>query len=256
MVAGLVAAEEGVEDAVALIGGDAVAGVGDLDLDPAVHRLGADRHAAVGRRVVDRVLDQVEEHALELLGVGARGAERRAEPGADRHRARLRGGPHGVDRLLEQQADADLLHRPLELAALQPGELEQVVDQRAERAHVGSHADDVLAPQLAVDHVVVERVGEQPQRGHRRAQVVRDGGEQRPAQALLVVEPRHHGVDVGGQGRDLVVALDAGAHVAPALADGRQRAAHAVEVVERAAADARRRPPGERSPRRRRAARS
>src|SRR4051794_39734306 len=66
-----VGAVEGVEDALAVLGGEAVPGVGDLDFDRAGHRLGADGHAAVRWCVADRVLDQVEEHALELLGVGA-----------------------------------------------------------------------------------------------------------------------------------------------------------------------------------------
>ena len=63
-----------------------------------------------------------------------------------------------------QLVEPHLLHRPAQLAALQPRELEQVVDQRAERAHVRAHARRVVAAVLGVDDVVVDRVGEQPQR--------------------------------------------------------------------------------------------
>src|SRR6201999_4099330 len=68
-VAGRVAAVEGLEDPLALARRDALAGVGDLDLHPARPALRPHRDAAVGRRVADRVLDQVVEDALHLLRV-------------------------------------------------------------------------------------------------------------------------------------------------------------------------------------------
>src|SRR6201999_4278377 len=69
-VAGRVAAVEGLEDALALARRDALAGVGDLDLHPTRPALRPHRDAAVGGRVADRVLDQVGEAALPVLGVG------------------------------------------------------------------------------------------------------------------------------------------------------------------------------------------
>ena len=90
--------KNGLEDAVALVGRRSpVAGVGDLDLDAAVDVLGADGDAAVGRRVADRVLDQVEEHALELLVVAVRGAERRAAARPHRDRAGVGRRAHRLD---------------------------------------------------------------------------------------------------------------------------------------------------------------
>src|SRR4029079_7850553 len=66
------AALEGLEDALAIHGRDARAGVGDLDLEAVLDDFGAHGHAAVRRRVADRVLDQVEEHPLQALRVGRR----------------------------------------------------------------------------------------------------------------------------------------------------------------------------------------
>src|SRR5216117_3994035 len=53
---------ERLEHAIAITFGDALARVRHLDLDgPAGDRFGPDDHAAVGGRVPDRVLDQVEQ---------------------------------------------------------------------------------------------------------------------------------------------------------------------------------------------------
>ena len=148
------------------------------------------------------------------LGAHGHGARRRRR-GASPRPSRAAGS-----------SSAHLLHRPAELAALQAGELEEVVDQRAERAHVGADARRVVAAVSASSTTVVDRVGQQLQRGDRRAQVVRDGGDEVAARAaLLAVEPRDHRVDVGRQLGELVVAADAGAHVARALADGARRRA-------------------------------
>ena len=49
----------------------------------------------------------------------------------------------------------------VELAALQAGELEEIVDQRAQRAHVGADARRVVAAVLGVDEAVVDGLGEQ-----------------------------------------------------------------------------------------------
>ena len=73
---------------------------------PLRDRLGADDHAAVGRRMPDRVLDQVEQHALELLGVGARRAQRVGQLGEDRDALGLGLDAHRLDRLADELARA------------------------------------------------------------------------------------------------------------------------------------------------------
>ncbi len=111
---------------------------------------------------------------------------------------------------------------------------------------MGADARRVVAAVLGVDEAVVDGVGQQPQGGDGGAQVVGDGGDEVASRALLAVEPRHHGVDVGRQAGELVAAGDAGAHVAPALADERERRADRVDVVDGAAPEQVHRPRGQR----------
>ena len=181
---------------------------------------------------MDRVLDQVEEDALQLVGVAACGGERGGELGRHGHGLGVGGRAHRLDRLVQQDVEPHLLHGPRELAALQAGELEEIVDQGAEGAHVGADARRVVAAVLGVDEAVVDGVGQQPQGGDGGAQVVGDGGDEVASRPLLAVEPRHHGVDVGRQAGELVASDDAGAHVASALADERERRSHRVDVVD------------------------
>ena len=126
-------------------------------------------------------------------------------------------------------------------------QLEQVVDERAERAHVRPHAGGVLATRLRVDELVVDRVGQQAQRGDGRPQVVGDRGDEVAPRLLLGVQPRHHHIDVGRQTGDLVAPADLGADIAAPVPDGGERRPHGAQVGERAAADEPRRPGRERA---------
>ena len=104
------------------------------------------------------------------------------------------------------------LHRPRELLGLQAREVEEVVDQRAEGAHVGVHARGVLAPLGVLDDLVVDRGGQQAQRGDRGAQVVADGGEQLAPRAPRVAA-RAMAAERAIVGRDADVAATGDARV-------------------------------------------
>ena len=107
---------------------------------------------------------------------------------------------HRVDRLLDELVEHHTLHLPADVARLQARQLEQVVDQCAERMHVRRDPPEVLTPhRRAGDDVVVDRIDEQAQRGERRAQVVRDRRDQPAPRALLTRERRDHRVDVGAE---------------------------------------------------------
>ena len=181
---------------------------------------------------MDGVLDQVEEHALQLVGVAAGRCECGRELRRHGHGLGVGGRAHRLHRLAQQRVQPHLLHGPRELAALQSGELEEIVDQGAEGAHVGADARRVVAAVLGVDEAVVDGVGQQPQGGDRGAQVVGNGGDEVASRPLLAVEPRHHGIDVGRQAGELVASDDAGAHVASALANEQERRSHRVDVVD------------------------
>ena len=97
--------------------------------------------------------------------------------------------PHRRHGLADQLAELDLAQRPGDVAGLDPRELEEVVDQVAEDGDVGADLGQVAVAGLAGGDAVVDRVDQQPQRGERRAQVVRGGGDQRPPR-LLDFAPR------------------------------------------------------------------
>jgi hypothetical protein len=114
------AREERLEDALPLHLGDPLARVRDLEPHVPPARLGADDHGAARRRVVDRVLDQVEQHPLQLLGVGARGLQAGVELGTHLYAAGLRLRPDGVDGRGHQRVDPYVLCRPVEAPMSSP----------------------------------------------------------------------------------------------------------------------------------------
>ena len=68
---------------------------------------------------------------------------------------------------------------------MDPGQLEEVVDHRGQPVGLDPDLPVVAgAAGLVVDHAVLERLGHRPQPGQRRAQVVRDPGDQVAAAAL------------------------------------------------------------------------
>ena len=92
--------------------------------------------------------------------------------------------PHRRHGVADQVAELDLAHRPGDVAGLDPRELEEVVDEVAEDADVGADLLQVAVAGLPGRHPVVDRLDQQPQRGQRRAQVVRGGGDQLAARLL------------------------------------------------------------------------
>ena len=239
------AAIEGGEHALALLGRDPVAGIGHLELDPGGHRLGPHDDAPVGRRVADRVLNQVEQDALELLGIGPRWAQRVGHLGPNRDPLGLGLHAHRLDRLRDQFGQRHLLERPVDVAGLEPRELEQVVDQDAQRVDVGAHPAQVAATGGGIlDDVVADGFREQAQRRDRRAQIMRDGRDQVPpgglglvAASLLLAELVDHRVGGRCQLGQLVVGRGLDLHIALAPADGGQPIANRLHVVQDPAGD-------------------
>jgi hypothetical protein len=104
---------------------------------------------------------------------------------------------------------------------------------------VDLHSLQVGAAGLAVDDLVDDRPGEQPQRGDRRSQVVRDGGDEVAAGAVGLVarrllggEPVDHRVRLPGEFAELVVDRGADRRRPLALADGDQAVADRLDIVE------------------------
>ena len=100
--------------------------------------------------MADRVLDQVEEDALDLLGVGL--GERRAgrQLGGEVTPRSSAGVRMAATVSPIRSPQLDLAHGPGDVAGLDPRELEEVVDQVAEHGDVGADLGQVAVAVLAV----------------------------------------------------------------------------------------------------------
>ena len=129
-----------------------------------------DAHGLGLRRVLERVLEQVHEHALDLHGVDPDGDRllRKLDVDASTRLARLRERLH--DQVVHRP---DVRFRP-ERAGLQAGQIEQVVDQPGEALSFTEDRRGELPLVLRVDlEIVACERARRSQDGHqRRAQVV------------------------------------------------------------------------------------
>ena len=139
-------AAELLEDERLVLGCDAGAAVAHLDRDPAVLREGLDVDRRAGRRVLDRVVDQVRDHLPQPPPVRAHERQRRIDARVDRHLVLAALGERC--RFTDQLPDVDVRERVAEAPGLDAGGVEDVadeicealrlvLDQRRGRTHAG-----------------------------------------------------------------------------------------------------------------------
>ena len=163
---------------------DADAAVGDRDLGEPGPGAGGDRDAGLPRAVGDGVGQQVGDGGGQL-------ALDAADDEALLHRRRrcssclARGGrPGAVDRLGEHGVDVDRLELGQRLAALQPGQVDQLAHEPAEPVGLVRHPAGEALHRLGVVGGALDRLGEQRQRADRRLQLVPDVGDEVAAHRL------------------------------------------------------------------------
>ena len=202
---------EGAEELLEVVGSDACAGVGHCHPHRSAFRLGdRDPHGATFPVVLDRVGDEVEQHLLQAQRVDKRASARGfrvclLETDAALCRERLCEREDLVDGL----ADLDRLDREGDPPGLDPGDVEQFVD---ESQQVLATAQDVPRPLafLFVRGVTPEDLRESEDRRQRRSQLVAHVREEealRLVRALgFLLRPPDFLVSVhrGGEGVDLV----------------------------------------------------
>lgn len=125
------AAEERLEDALAVALGDARPVVRDRDLDGVVVRSERDAHLPARRTVAQGVLEEVPDHALEVDP--AREDRGRRPIDDDPHVTRIGGASHPADRALHDVARVDVLSAGRVLRA-EPSEREEVLGEGDEPA--------------------------------------------------------------------------------------------------------------------------
>ncbi len=147
-----------------------------LDADEVTLGLALDAHhdAPVLRRELDRVGEQVPQDLLEPQGVGAHrghrlGQGREQQPDA----ARLGHQPDRLDRALDHLRERDGLQVQRERPALEPGDVEQVVDEGEQDSRRLPDLPDAATQRLLVERLLfLEEIRPSHDRRQRRAQLV------------------------------------------------------------------------------------
>ena len=150
-----VAAPEAVEDAPGGVSGQPFARVLDRHLHFLLSRLDDDCDRAVRGGMPEGVRDQVEEDALDLVGraahVGAAVVEARLESHVSRPRFRL----EPAQARLDEAGKLRLADLEREHACIDTRQLEEIVDEPAERAHLLAHGGQVA---LGLGQPVLDRL--------------------------------------------------------------------------------------------------
>ncbi len=171
-------------------GRDAATAVGDREPPVRVLLATGERDRAVGRGVPDRVAQQVGHNPgqLRLAPLYGRPAglcgDQPDSAGGGHWRRRGDGVRHDI-------AKRDGVQRKLQGAGVDPGQFEQIVHKG--RHPVGLHPDPavVVRDRIRVaDDAVLQRLGHRAEAGQRRAQVVRDPGDQFPPVRLHLPLPQ------------------------------------------------------------------
>ena len=91
-----------------------------------------DRHTAVARRVLDRIIDQIDQHLVQAVAI-ARGQHHVVGiTGLQRHAPALGPLAHQLDRLVGDAPDLERLESERRKSAFKIGKRDQVVDQPRE----------------------------------------------------------------------------------------------------------------------------
>ena len=149
-VAAARAALERLEDPLALVGRHARAVVDHAHERLRRRRGDLDAHRLARRRVLERVLEQVDEHALDLVGVDADGRRLVGQRTSTRRAVRA----ELVERAGDELVELDELRLGLGGAGLEAREVEQVLDEVVEPVGGGEDRREQLGAVVVVDREV------------------------------------------------------------------------------------------------------
>ena len=145
-----------------------------------------EQHEGAGRRVLERVVEEVRKHALDLGGVDL---DRRSL-GAD-----LQPDPSGLRAETRERLADELVHMPeLAMRLGRPGfkarEVEELLDEPIKTRRLALDRLGEPEPVLRLQHQpgTRERVGRGEDRGERRAQVVGDRPQERRLQRVAAAQ--------------------------------------------------------------------
>src|SRR5215207_11265898 len=213
---GSLAPERALEDARQIFGHYALPGVGYLDPHQGLLRFGPQYDRAVGRRVAERVAHEVVEHALQPGRVRENRVYAVRDLPDEAHALALRLVPEAGQGVGYQVAQRGFFQVQPQGAGVDPGELEEVVYKPSELLELAPGRVEIagLRPWV-LDDAVGDSLDQGARRGQGCAKVVRDGGDEIPPGSLCLSLARRrlcqvlrHAVEVFGEPRELVAALD------------------------------------------------
>src|SRR5262249_22451447 len=178
-------AVELLEDAALLVDGDPEALVANVEDHVALVRLDADLDHAAIRRVLDRVLDEVDEHLPDLVAVGLDERHAVGDAVTDLHARRgVRAGR--LDDALDQLGGVEGLRLEVEPAGVELARQQNLVDDPAKALGlVGDQRDEAVTAALVEGEVVSEqRLRGAVDGGQRRPQLVGRGRDEARLQLL------------------------------------------------------------------------
>ena len=174
---GLRAADEALEDPVALVFGDDRPDVADDEVHGRRHR-GIELDDGTGRRVLQRIVDELAQRQPQQVGVGVD-----HQPGGDpvRHRPPRQPRAELADHAVDEPVEVVPLRPHVEIARLDVEHLDRVADQALQACRLLVDDGQQLAG-VVRRHQVGETAGGGPDRRQRRLELVRHRIEERGAQ--------------------------------------------------------------------------
>ena len=145
-------------------------------------------HPSAGRSELERVGEEVEQHALQLVGIGlGRQVVRRLERDGDVALGgeRIEMGRHPAHQLCQ----VDVGIRETRLARLELRGVEQVVDVLQQQPRVLHHAPQITRRGLGQRPGAEQPLGGPEDQGERRAQLVAHVGEELALQRVQLLQP-------------------------------------------------------------------
>jgi hypothetical protein len=183
--------DEGLPDPIPVGGGDPGPLVLHLHPDQAPGGPDPEEHPAVRRPVPEGVVQQIDHHLVQAVGVH-RGADRFVELGAEPHRRGAGQGREPLHDLADQRRQRPPDRPDPGTVPLRPGEPEHVLHQVGEPAGLLDDDPERLTPLVLPGHPPeLQGLGEEEDLGERGAELVGHAGGEvgpEPRQLLLPVE--------------------------------------------------------------------
>ena len=224
-LAGGLGLAELLEDRLAIVFGDADAGVLDLDEDESALGAGPEGHTSPLRGELDGVGQQVVEDLSQLARVLSQERDRLVDPVLQRDVLPLGDRPRQVGQSLADIPDREVLGADLHLSALDLGQVEDIVDHRQQHLARGLDVSGISSVPLVELVGAGKDLGEADDRVERRTQFVAHRRQE------VALEPVHLEEREVGLRQLIDLAVQVVVHLSEFLLHGDEVVDHPIECV-------------------------